>query len=443
MAIFRQLLICLTGLPVIACLCSGCMQEKRNIEKDFIKEINPSFTLEEKGFFYKEFNSGNYPFLTYWYDFESGKKAVYCSEAGCSHNTEDCFAVSTRASAIFLYGNKLYYTVTEFKTDSDGMTYIVTVLMRSDTGGRNTERVAEIKGDYITSISEYLDVKYLYIIGLIEGKDYDLETGIHTSTDFDKAVLYEIDIENGNTREFVIGEGWDYTASVLGYSRNNIIIKTLSYQKRINMEQFFREKTGEEDMDIYEFSRQDSSGYEELIREFAAAQMELARESIICLNPENGEVRELNLPEPLLVHDGKCYYNKPTGSDGYVLTEFELSSGEEKKVYDCIGYDTYIIGNKLFVQSSSGYVKGSMGVDMLEYIKDSCPEYCMDLSTGEVAEIKDLTGSQGRIKVLAEYGDEYIIRHNDESDARLFRLGRISREGYINGKTGIIYVEGN
>lgn len=74
LAIFRQLLICLTGLPVIACLCSGCMQEKRNIEKDFIKEINPSFTLEEKGFFYKEFNSGNYPFLTYWYDFESGKK---------------------------------------------------------------------------------------------------------------------------------------------------------------------------------------------------------------------------------------------------------------------------------------------------------------------------------------------------------------------------------
>jgi hypothetical protein len=316
----------------------------------------------------------------------------------------------------FYIGSNLFYIETSKVTYSDNSQAVISYLYKSEIDNPEAVIVAEFEGSPVSDI--YIKDNILHIL-VMKPKLINDKT---TSTVYE---VYRINMEDYSISEIPLKEGDNENYIPLGLTDNRIILYRRYYDRIINPSDYGF--IG----DMNDFIK-DEKNYKKYMKEV----MKVFHEEMYFLDLSSHELMALDLPVPVLIHEGMYYYNKKNNDGRYSLMSLCLSTNEEREIYEGAAYTVDAVGNSLIITEGVEEVSEVTFQPVINFDRDNCSEYLYDIDTGENIEMKNslLNKPDADIKIIAEYEDYYIFFYSSLKEGISQRVGYIRKEDYHNGK---------
>lgn len=402
---------------IVVIMCSyACSKDTRNSQ---VTVIHKDSYVTGNGILYEDSKNINYKS---YFDYKSKTNLLFCFDSDCNHTSIECMARQSY-SYTFYIGRKLFYIETKKVTYNDNSQAVISYLNKSEIDNPESAVVAEFEGSPVSDI--YIKDNILHILVMKPKIIRDKTTSVVYA-------VYRINMKDYSVSEIPLKKGANENYIPLGLTDNRIILYRRYYDRIINPSDYGFKG----DMDDF---IKDEQNYIKYMKEV----MKVFHEEMYYLDLSSHELTAFDLPIPVLIHEGKYYYNRKTNDGRYSLMSLCLSTNEERMIYDGAAYAVDAVGNRLIIKEGVEEVSEVTFQPVLVYDKDNCREYLYDLDNDEIIEIKNsiLNKTDADIRIIAEYEDYYIFFYSSLEEGISQRVGYIRKEDYHNGKDDYVLSE--
>lgn len=350
-------------------------------------------------------------------DFASRQEIYLCSDAACTHNTEDCTSVFPvhefrMDTALFAWNGGLYILSKDMDHEGtaimgtfDGTSGVVieaapTVLYRADPDGTNREKVYSF--DPAVTVEDFVvgDERGLYLI--IKKVTTEQSGGVSYQTASERELVY-LDLSTGRETDLFSMDFGDHISwDIIGCTGRKLVLHGIDFGRELSEEEKLSDDKSiyDNSYDVFATLDVDSGSLIEIYRVFS---------------PDSRSYET----------DGNNLYYSVSGEGNIISVDLRTA---EQKTLCTIPQDSIwgIVGGRLYTRDA-----------------DDKTYYFIDVNTGEISHCGLVDKSLGySLDIIAEAGDQVLVIYDTDATPKGdgsytvggYRYGLISKEDLFAGR---------